>query len=384
MKEDDLEFLEDLLGKPLPIIDPIYYMGAKIWGKLNPHPLILPYLLSKLYDLDEMKMVMNLPGTPSEVAEKLNLSETYVSQKLARLFEEGKILPGKVYHKETSYSYMPTLNPVTLRDHIGMSYNKRGLDWNLEREMFLLADRWCIQTDYTEAEKKALTKTDRIIPKWNSIKNLPGVMHCENAKEIIYENFKSNTIAILRCVCKSYRNLERYGKANLEDGGGCETGIKETCNQNGHCFFLGQRGVYMGEMFGYKPSSLEEIDKLFEETEDTSVIYRDKNMPQVGTFCTCCMDCCVLLHGTFKNGIDTVSPSRFRPVVKKNKCVGCGLCKQRCMFDAISYDADGNCVIDENKCKGCGNCVIKCPSKALKMKIVHDRNWIPDIEDYVN
>lgn len=28
---------------------------------------------------------------------------------------------------------------------------------------------------------------------------------------------------------------------------------------------------------------------------------------------------------------------------------------------------------------GCGNCVVTCPSKALKMQIVHDVDWVPDL-----
>jgi len=383
--DKDIQFLESVLGKPLPEIDAIYFEGSKIWERTDQRPIITPYFLSKLFTPEEMKMVICLPSTPSEVATKLGLDEKYVHERLKRLFELGRILPGKTYHKETSDRYAPSLYPVTLRDHIGMAYNKNNLDWKNDKEMFLLADEWCMRREFSEEEKEGLAGYyNRIIPKWGSIKNLPGVMHCENMKEIIYDNYQNNTMAVMRCICRSYRNFNKYGEPHLEDGTGCESGLNENCNENGHCLWLGQRGVYMSEMFGYVPKSLEEVDKMFEEIENATVIYQDKNQPSVGMLCSCCDDCCVLLNGFYKKGIDTFSPSRFQPVVKKERCVGCQVCKEHCIFGAISFDSEGKCSISSEKCKGCGNCVMKCSSKALKMKIVHDRNWIPDIEDYVN
>jgi len=382
--EKDTLFLESVLGKPLPKIDEVYYEGAKIWKKADQRPVITPYFLSKLYTPEEMKMVMCLPASPAEVAEKLDLEEGYVKEKLEHLFDYGRILPGKSYHRETTDRYAPNLSPVTLRDHIGMAYNKKKLDWNQERELFLLADEWCTQKERLPKETENFPKTNRIIPKWGSIKNLPGVMHCENMKELLYDNYRDGTMAVMRCICRAYHNFNRFGNANLEDGSGCDSGLKENCNENGHCLWLGQRGIYMSEMFGYVPQSIEEVDRLFYEIENATVVYQDKNMPEVGMLCSCCDDCCIVMNGFYHKGIDLFSPSRFQPVIRKEKCIGCRVCEKHCIFHAIEYDEGGKCIINMNKCKGCGNCVMKCVNKALKMKIVHDRDWIPDIEDYIN
>lgn len=50
----------------------------------------------------------------------------------------------------------------------------------------------------------------------------------------------------------------------------------------------------------------------------------------------------------------------------------------RCNYDAIHL-SNGAVTIDADKCKGCGNCVVTCPTKALKMKIVHEPGWVPEI-----
>ena len=73
--EKDIQFLESVLGKPLPEIDSIYFEGAKKWEKSDLRPTITPYFLSKLFTPEEMKMVICLPATPLEVAEKLDISE---------------------------------------------------------------------------------------------------------------------------------------------------------------------------------------------------------------------------------------------------------------------------------------------------------------------
>ncbi len=383
-EKNDTQFLESVLGSPLPKIDDIYFEGSKLWERTAPRPIITPYFLSKLFTPEEMKMVICLPATPLEVAKKTGFDRQYVEEKLERLFDLGRILPGRSYHKETASTYTASLIPVTLRDHIGMAYNKKRLDWNLDKELFLLADEWCIQREFADEEKIGIGYTNRIIPKWGSIKNIPGVMHCENMKEIIFDNYHNKTMAVMRCICRSYRNFNRYGTPHLEDGSGCDSGLKENCTENGHCLWMGQRGVYMSETFGYVPESIDEVEKMFDELEKATVIYQDKNMPSVGMLCSCCDDCCVIFEGFYKHGIDTFSPSRFQPEVRINKCSSCQICAKHCIFDAISYDSEGKCVIDTEKCKGCGNCVMKCPSKALKMKVVHDRDWIPDIEDYVN
>jgi len=51
-------------------------------------------------------------------------------------------------------------------------------------------------------------------------------------------------------------------------------------------------------------------------------------------------------------------------VIDKEKCVGCGACKDACPVDAISSDADGKMVIDPDKCISCGTCSAVCPVDA--------------------
>jgi len=53
-------------------------------------------------------------------------------------------------------------------------------------------------------------------------------------------------------------------------------------------------------------------------------------------------------------------------VINPDKCVGCGLCKELCRFDAIIESADPvSYTIDKIGCEGCGVCVDLCPESAI-------------------
>ncbi|MBN1233106.1 MAG: NAD(P)-binding protein [Candidatus Coatesbacteria bacterium] len=53
------------------------------------------------------------------------------------------------------------------------------------------------------------------------------------------------------------------------------------------------------------------------------------------------------------------------PIVSKELCNGCGLCIEKCSYNAIYLLDKKLAVIKERQCKGCGICIEVCPEKAL-------------------
>lgn len=56
-------------------------------------------------------------------------------------------------------------------------------------------------------------------------------------------------------------------------------------------------------------------------------------------------------------------------VISDEKCIKCDVCRQKCRFDAIVVDDDGNYSVDEHGCEGCRVCQLVCPADAIEMKI---------------
>ncbi|NLL94716.1 MAG: 4Fe-4S binding protein [Thermoplasmatales archaeon] len=56
-----------------------------------------------------------------------------------------------------------------------------------------------------------------------------------------------------------------------------------------------------------------------------------------------------------------------KAVIDSGKCIGCGLCMEKCRFGAIVRKAGGYAV-DPLSCEGCAVCELVCPNKAVRME----------------
>ncbi len=369
--EKQQKIVEEILGSPLPELDPVYYEGAKKYMRMSPNTFITPYLMSEVYTKEEMAMVALLPATAGEVAEKLGLSEEHAEEVLSEMEVLGKIVATNVRQPR---QYSPHLNMVAFRDSIGTGRNARHEDWMPYIKAFKLMDQW-IRVEYSKEALEATRGEMRVIPKWESIKDLPGVMYCENLKEIMERNVRNNTMSTAQCVCRTYRSYIDLGRYDPDY---CEAGTKEVGGVNGHCFSFNRQTEFFAKKIDvYKPNMEEAMQRL-KEADQAVLVYTTPNTRDTTYVCSCCGDCCAMSFYEKEGLTEIRQASRFRPVWDEKKCVGCEACLDRCIFDAIHME-NGEIVIDPEKCKGCGNCVVTCPGKALKMKIVHDPDWIPDI-----
>lgn len=57
-----------------------------------------------------------------------------------------------------------------------------------------------------------------------------------------------------------------------------------------------------------------------------------------------------------------------KPVVDKDKCIGCGQCEEHCPDNSIVVGEDKKAKVDYDYCKGCGICARLCPVKCIKMQ----------------
>lgn len=369
--EEQKAKVEEILGSPLPELDPVYIEGAKVYMKMSPNTFITPYLMSEVYTKEEMQMVSLLPATAPEVAGKLGLDVQHVDDVLTEMELMGKIIASNVANPRI---FSPHLNMVAFRDSIGTARIARGEDWMPHIKAYKLMDQW-IRVSYSPQAAAATAGEMRVIPKWESIKDLPGVMYCENMKEIIERNVRNNTIFTAQCVCRTYRSYIDLGRYDPDY---CADGLAEHGGKDGHCFSFNRQAEFFSKKLNVYVPTLEEALERMKEVDRSRAIYMSPNTRDTTYVCSCCTDCCAVQFYEDVGLKDVRKPSRFRPYWKEDACVSCGVCVGRCNYDAIHLE-NGTVTIEEDKCKGCGNCVVTCPTKALKMKIVHEPDWVPEI-----
>ncbi|WP_458456437.1 4Fe-4S binding protein [Methanobrevibacter sp.] len=51
----------------------------------------------------------------------------------------------------------------------------------------------------------------------------------------------------------------------------------------------------------------------------------------------------------------------------KNTCIGCGLCVEICVMDALKLNNDLNCDVNLDYCCGCLLCIENCPTNSIEI-----------------
>jgi ferredoxin len=145
-------------------------------------------------------------------------------------------------------------------------------------------------------------------------------------------------------------------------------------------------GAIAGNREDVKTLTKEEALALNVETEEKGLVHIPLNiMHSEGTICNCCDDCCMVVNPLLYRGKvhEILSPSRYRAVIDEEKCTGCQICIERCIFDAIEMRKPANSKkmkaynINEH-CMGCGVCIFKCPSGAMTLELIRPPAHIPE------
>jgi len=97
------------------------------------------------------------------------------------------------------------------------------------------------------------------------------------------------------------------------------------------------------------------------------VLYTDWLKGEVFDICSCCPCCCVYLRTLMNYKVKHhIAKSGLAAKVNLEKCNGCGICIERCIFNARKLINGKSFVVKEN-CYGCGLCTTTCPTGASKL-----------------
>ncbi len=123
---------------------------------------------------------------------------------------------------------------------------------------------------------------------------------------------------------------------------------------------------------GLEPVDCEEAIRQMQHLEERGAVHTIWTMvtPFIGAICNCTLQDCLAMRTLSGIKVETMARAEYVAAVDEEKCVGCGLCVEKCQFKAIGDKVEsGNhyAVIDAHACYGCGLCRTGCPVEAVAL-----------------
>jgi ferredoxin len=313
---------------------------------------------------DEARFIFEMPATNIELAEKFNMTEKDVEEKILNLAQRGVIAPSIDPAAEGRYCFQTM--PALFHDNILSSSPQYipdgfGEAW---RDLYEGEKMW---RDIGEDYKNFKAPILRIIPAEKSIPQEIELLPHESITKIIEEN--RDLITIRNCPCRTGAQKCHHHPINV-------------------CMQFKSRAEYdLYRGSGRKVSAEEAVSValtavgsgLFPNVTNIST------MDALEFICFCCGCACLLLHPALQTGTldKALAPSRFEAKVNYETCNGCRHCVPRCEVGALEmrpipgYDTI-KAVLDPDKCVGCGVCELACLPGSITMELVRPPEFIPD------
>jgi ferredoxin len=207
---------------------------------------------------------------------------------------------------------------------------------------------------YYEGSMKG-TPIFRTIPVEMSVEAQQKVLPAEEAHDFIL-NHAPEELALVPCPCRT--RTEKMG-------------IRE-CRDKfpvGFCIMMGAAALHFEMLNLGKRVTRKEAVEYFDKMQELGLVGQtDNTITDNSIICLCCGCCCSQLRGRTRwNNPDAILPSNFIPSAGDD-CIGCGLCIERCLLDALTLDDETDRpVVEPDKCIGCGVCTLTCPQENLEL-----------------
>ena len=312
-----------------------------------------------LFTPEEAEIAQHLEIMPlpvNEIAKRAGKDEAETKEILDRMTNTGAI------HDIFGYSFflvMPHLLNTGFK--YSNAFNKLGRKGADLFQRFFVEEKFYKRYESSDAG----TPQTRVIPIDKSIKHNNEIVNAEEVHRIIDECTKP--IVITDCPCR--------GRTDLLGTREC----KEKYPVEESCFQLGFFGEYFLRRGEGRELSVEEAHQLVEKNAELGLIFTTDNSkdPNHQVLCCCCGCCCSLLRGMTRfedKNENCTSKANYISTADRDLCEGCGVCIERCVFDAIQLDNEKASVAPD-KCFGCGVCTVTCPTEAIRL-VRHERSHI--------
>jgi len=328
----------------------IYFELSSHFG--YPKSEILPKILEKLVSYEEAKILVLLPASIKQIAEKTKIPSSKVAEILESLFKRGLVLP-QTFDEGEGYALCGNLIDSTL-----FEIGHRKKEGSLSAADIEVIDLWDEMFEKEMMKKKLPTdnvQVARVIPVERAISVETEILPFEVVSGIVKS---SRVVAVAQCPCRTR-------------GRNCDYPLETCILLNDVAEILIKRGVA-------RKITTEEALKILTQCEDLGLVHHvDNALDELSFICNCCPCCCFFLRGLIRYGKRNTTKSRYRAVVSEDLCTGCGVCVNRCVFGAMKLE-NGVAYSDPEKCFGCGLCATKCPVQAISLIPVRGKEHIPE------
>ncbi|MHA1268334.1 MAG: ATP-binding protein [Candidatus Helarchaeota archaeon] len=319
-------------------------------------------LVKLIFTPEEAEIVSKLEfvlESAQKISKRLNRTREETEEILNNLADKGLIFRlskrGKVKFS--------LFNPANLFDY---PFLRKESSENMIK-MAEFAMNWFETEFIDEAFGGKETGIYRVLPVEEQIKGGSEILSYEIASGLL--DSMSN-LTLIPCVCR--RRMELIGNKK------CDHPV------DGSCITFGSTGLFFQERGYGRPISKNDAKELIRKyQEDGLILMTTNSQEKILVICACCECCCVGLRGLleFKKPA-AVMKAHFQIELDKSKCIGCGNCVSRCVFNANELLYDENLkrsysIVNLDRCLGCGLCTITCEGNARKLVRVEDSKEIP-------
>ena len=304
-----------------------------------------------MFTPDEAEIAQHLdikPLTVNEIARRIGKDRKETTKILKEMADKG------IIQDIGGYSYFLTVAHLF---NIGFKYSKAmeklGIRGAELYQQFFIKEKYYKRYESSDAG----TPLTRIIPINTSVDHQSQISNAEEIHGIIEEC--QEPIVVTDCPCRNRTDL--LGDRECKD----KYPIKETC------FQLGPFGHYFVKRGEGKVLSRQEAHQVVNRLAKLGLIFTTENVKVANhvLVCCCCECCCAFLRGMTRfedKNYNCVAKSNYIAKVNKVLCEGCGLCEERCVFNAVTL-IDKISSVNSVKCYGCGACAVTCPTGAIRL-----------------
>jgi electron transport complex protein RnfB len=275
-----------------------------------------------------------MPEPVERIAKRANMSPDDLEEILYRMSRKGLIYRADL---PEGHRYMAAQYVVGIWE-----YHVNDLDEELIRDM----------NEYIpslmDAASRLKTHQLRTIPIGASLDGQGVVMPYEEARKLIEQQSK---IVVAPCICRKEHSM-----------------IGQSCGKLVEACLIFSSAAYFYENNGLGRSiSREEAMQILEKAESEALVLQPTNAQKIHNICLCCGDCCQILKSLKRLPKPaTLVHANYYIRIRKNDCLGCENCVERCQMEAIHMQ-DGIAEVNLDYCIGCGLCVTTCIGDAIDL-----------------